>query len=305
MDITLNIQCNNDCLFCPRKEFLSIISCNSLKQIYRSINETRKTSDKIVLSGGEVTLLPELITIVKHCKTAGFRAIGIITNARLLRNPGFTRELVLAGANEFAVSLYSIRDMTHDRITQKPGSCRETKEGLRNLIALSKRFNISIRINTVLSALNCQDLKMTILSLYKAGIRDFIIAEEIITKNGNKHLDLPEIKDFFSRIRKLNAPRSHVVFRGFAPCLTLPKKKTGGNRLFNDAVPVFIREPHTIDTLTKTSTKKSLYLRKFKGLFSKKPFCADCRFARSCGGLQKKYFTDKFPARRVINLNMP
>jgi hypothetical protein len=59
MDITLNKECNNNCSFCPRQEFLSLISCNSLKRIYPRINETRKTNVAVFLSGREATLLPK------------------------------------------------------------------------------------------------------------------------------------------------------------------------------------------------------------------------------------------------------
>jgi MoaA/NifB/PqqE/SkfB family radical SAM enzyme len=209
-----------------------------------------------------------------------------------LKNPAFTRDLLIAGVNEFAVSLYSVRDITHDRITQRTGSCRETKAGIRNLIALRKKFDISIRINTVLSSFNYRDLEKTITSLYKASIRDFIIAEEIIPKGKASHLSLPEIKDYLTRIRTLGLRQARIVFRGFAPCLLYPES---ANRRQNDLKgfhPASIRENHEVDTLIQAKTKKSAYMSKFNRLFSKRPFCVDCRFAHSCKGLQKRYFTD-------------
>ena len=122
--------------------------------------------NRITLSGGEVTVLDDIVDIIALSKRLGYKKIAIITNGRKLRKYSFLKSLINNGVNEIAVSLYSTRHEIHDHITRKSGSCGETLKGLRNIfrfkkkipdISLSVRVNILVNyqnINTIFSTLN-------------------------------------------------------------------------------------------------------------------------------------------------------
>jgi len=290
MDITSTLKCNNDCIFCPRQEYLKIIACRSLKDIYKDIEETRKRSKRIVLSGGEITLLEGLRGIIDFCKKKNFREIGIITNGRKLKDLNFARRLIIAGVKDFAVSLYSFNEKIHDLITRTKGSCKETKKGIANILKLSSEYDIALRVNIVLNYWNYREVTKTLDKLISLGVKNFIVAEQIIIDKKTKHLSLKEIVKFLKNIREIELNGSRVCLRGFSSCLF-------GDDLFfiRDEIilkrkdPFIISERHGVDTLVKDNRKKSRYLEKFEKLFAKTQRCKSCLFENRCLGIQKAY----------------
>ena len=93
-DLTITLECNNNCDFCPRNE-LSTIACNSNKEIYENIEKISKTNDSIVLSGGEITIKENFIQIMKFCKKKGIKKIGMVTNGRMFYYDNFTRDVLI------------------------------------------------------------------------------------------------------------------------------------------------------------------------------------------------------------------
>ena len=290
MDITLTLKCNNNCLFCPRKGYLKTIACVSSKEIYRDIEKTRRVSDEIALSGGEVTLLEDLEDIVGFCGEKGFRKIGIITNGRRLKDVKFAERLIRAGVKDFAVSLYSWRDKIHDAITRKRGSARDTKRGLLNLFRLSRRYPIGIRVNTVLNYWNCRDLPGTIKTLFSYGVRNFIVAEQVIINREAEHLLAPEIKDALKQILGLTLKNTRLVFRGFPLCFApICEGVSPEGFILKKQDPRIILEKQEINTLVKKSSSKDKYLGDFRKLFTHVKKCRDCALKKSCFGMQKAY----------------
>ncbi|MBN1899357.1 MAG: radical SAM protein [Spirochaetes bacterium] len=291
MDITLTLKCNNYCVFCPRKDFLKAIVCRSQKEIYSDIEKIRRKTDNIALSGGEVTLMSNLPEIISFCKEKGFKEIGIITNGRALKNKRLARDLIQYGVRDFAVSVYSFNNRIHDRITGRSGSGSDTKKGLLNLIQLSRQYPVSIRVNIVLNYWNHQDIHRTLEALYACGVRNFIVAEQVIMDKDSKHLSLNEIKKDLEQIRNIPLRDTRLVLRGFPICLLKGKKVlVPEGFVLKESDPLVILEKHEVDTLIKEKSRKSRYLRKFSRLFTRIKPCESCEYAQICMGIQKAYF---------------
>jgi MoaA/NifB/PqqE/SkfB family radical SAM enzyme len=291
MDITLTMKCNNNCVFCPRREHLKIIACRSLKDVYADIERTRRKDDKITLAGGEVTLLDDLNAIVRFCKDKGFKSVGVITNGRRLKDAKFAESLVRAGADDFAVSIYSVDNKIHDLITRRPGSARDTKKGLANLIRLSKKYPISVRVNTVLSRWNYRGLPATLETLSSYGVRNFIVAEQIVTPKRSAHLSISQTNGSLKKIMGLSLENTRLVLRGFPFCLI----GRGGTAckegiIIKPSNPLIILEKQNLDTLVKGRGKKSQYLSDLGKLFTKADRCRSCAVDSRCHGIQKAYF---------------
>lgn len=291
MDITLTLKCNNDCIFCPRRGYLKTIACGSLKESLRDIEKTRRISDKIVLSGGEVTISEDLLNIVYFCSSKNFREIGIITNGRKLKDGKFAEKLIQAGVNDFAVSLYSFNNKIHDSITRKPNSARDTKRGLANLLRLSHRYPISIRVNIVLNYWNHKDLPGTLKALFSYGVRNFIIAEQVVINKNSKFLSLEEIKHSLAEIGALVLENTRLCLKSFpfcfldGVCLTCKE-----GFILNEKNPFIILERQEVNTLVKEKVKKGKYLADFRKLFTKIARCRHCALEGQCMGIQKAYF---------------
>ena len=291
MDITLTLQCNNNCIFCPRQDYLKLIACGSLKEIHSDIEKTRFKSEKIVLSGGEVTLRQDLWSILTFCNSRGFKEIGLITNGRRLKELDFAERLIRAGVKDFAVSLYSANEKIHDGITRRKGSARDTKKGILNLLALSRVYPINIRVNLVLNYWNYEDLPDTLNKLVAWGVRNFIVAEQVIIDAKSKHLSLDEIKVFVKNIQELTLEDTRLCLRGFAFCLF---GQSGGMSaqgiILKEKNPCIILESQEVDTLVKEGGKKKAYMEAFGKLFFRMNKCNFCVLESRCPGIQKAYF---------------
>lgn len=287
MDITLTLSCNNNCIFCPREEYLSIISCKSKKNIYSQIKKTRQKSDKITLSGGEVTLMDKIIEMVSFCRQQNFKVIGIITNGRKLKDKKFAEKIIKAGVNDFAVSLYSCKPSIHDKVTRIKGSCLESKKGLKNLISLQEEYAIFLRVNLVFNRENRSDIFFTLERLQEMGVRSFIVAEQIILNKSKNHLNLTDIKKFLSELKKSNLRNSYICLRGFADCLI---SEPFSKRVLREKNPRIVLEPYCLDTLVEKEVKKREYLSRFSNLFIKTERCLKCASGEGCLGLQKAYW---------------
>lgn len=291
MDITVTLECNNNCLFCPRQSYLSLIASQSKKELYQDIRKTRAESDKIVLSGGEVTLMPDVFNVISFCREQGFRKIGIITNARNLRKAEFAEKLVKSGVSDWGLSLYSLKLQIHDRITQVKGSCTETKKGIKNMLKLMKKYSFNLRVNLVLNFWNQDDIFNTLEGLTAWGVKNFIIAEEIMINKG-PHLSLRQISRFLEKIEKSNFKGVNLCLRGFAPCLLKKRQPSFVNdKVIKRVDPRIIMENYELNTLVKGGSKKEKYLVKFKENFLKFSQCSRCIFFKNCLGLQKGYFS--------------
>lgn len=290
MDITITTRCNNDCFFCPRKNYLELIACTTLSQCYKDIENTRKKSDRVVLSGGEITVIKELWKIIDFCKQLNFREIGIITNGRRLKEASFAERIAISGVKDFAISLYSVNENIHDLITRSAGSCKETKQGIINLLKLSSQYNISLRVNFVLNYWNFQDTANTLNTLLAWGIKNFTIAEQIIINKKSKHLKLKEVIVFLRNIEQWNLKAARLCLRGFPPCL-FKSINTGyaDQLILKHRDPFIVLEKQEIDTLVKDARKKRRYLEKFKKLFTQSEKCRACLYKDQCLGIQKAY----------------
>ncbi len=151
-------RCNNHCIFCHDSEVQNgeIIGTETLKKEIKSAFDSGYT--RLILSGGEPTIHPDIIELIKFAKKSGFRWIQIISNGRMFAYPDFTSRAVLSGLNEVTISFHSHIERTADRLTDIKGSFRQTIKGIENL----KRHNIVISIDIVLNRLNLKHLRDTI-----------------------------------------------------------------------------------------------------------------------------------------------
>ena len=82
-DVTVTLRCNNACLFCPRTT-LRHVKLRDAEELVPRLEEIRKHSERVTLSGGEVTILPGFVELVALCRELGFSDIAMITNGRKL-----------------------------------------------------------------------------------------------------------------------------------------------------------------------------------------------------------------------------
>lgn len=128
--LQLSDRCNHACLHCyqvhgERGE----LSTGEVKQVMDDLAASGVLF--LTLSGGEITLRPDLLELVAHARALRF-AVRIFTNAYLV-DDDMARRLAELSVLDVNVSLYSGEPAVHDGITQVPGSFVRTIEGVRAL----------------------------------------------------------------------------------------------------------------------------------------------------------------------------
>ena len=122
--IRLATACNSDCMFCldaetPRGRF------TPTDQVMAELEQGRaEGASKVVLSGGEATLHPQLLVILRAARELGYSRVQTVTNGWRLADRGFYDRCVDAGLDEVTFSLHGHTEELHERLTRTRGSFR-------------------------------------------------------------------------------------------------------------------------------------------------------------------------------------
>ncbi len=144
--IELTLKCNNRCKFCLQGHFPD--------ETHRTLNEIKKDIDnayngrvpKIILSGGEPTIHPDYIDIVKYCKTKKFQTIQTISNGRMFSVEEFAKRTKEAGIDEVTLSLHGATAKTHDELVMVKGAFNQLMKAAKNLRKLGIRVSFDVGI---------------------------------------------------------------------------------------------------------------------------------------------------------------
>jgi cyclic pyranopterin phosphate synthase len=140
--VTVEFHCNSACRFCIVQEGMNRFRGVPFDRFRDIVDENLRSRkyDRVVFTGGEVTLENDLFRFVDYARESkAFQAMRVQTNGRRLADKEFARKIVAAGINEFFISLHGDSAAVHDDITQRPGSFDELIGCLANLAELGVR----------------------------------------------------------------------------------------------------------------------------------------------------------------------
>ena len=273
-DITVTLACNNDCVFCPRTT-LEHISVRTPEELLPRLEAIRRSSRRVVLTGGEVTTLPSAPDLVARCRRLGFTEIALITNGRALSDPQLASRLVQAGLTEVCVTVYDLRPDVHDGLTRTPGSLEETLAGLANLIDVASRVPLSVRVNSLLCPTNADGIHDLVSTLSSRGVRGFLVADTVLSEAFPEPVPHERVREIASAIASDASIEAEVTFRGFPLCL------------FRDLDVA--AEPQNIDTTIVDDRSLEAYYSEFFSNFEHVEACELCSEHARCPGIQKRY----------------
>lgn len=148
--IWIGQTCNLRCKFCyfmdkiadahhPEHAFMSIeklkAMCSTLVDFYGN--------NAVDIEGGEPTIYPDIVALVRHCSEIGLKPT-LITNALALDEKK-CRELKEAGLFDFLISIHSIGE-AYESVVQVPGAFKKLLRGIDQC----REAGIPFRFNTVL-----------------------------------------------------------------------------------------------------------------------------------------------------------
>lgn len=174
--IITGYRCNNHCKFCIDSDKRQFHNKTTEEIVAEMIDARKRNRTYLELIGGELTIRPDVIYLIKFAKKLGFDFIAMATNGRMLSYKGFAKKLIGAGISDLIFSLHGHNAKLHDALTQSRGSFRQLLQGLENVKKLGLK---RIGSNTTIVKQNYQYLPRIGRLLLKKGINnsEFIFAD--------------------------------------------------------------------------------------------------------------------------------
>ncbi len=142
------LHCNQSCHFCWVEHGYKM---PKLDHIVREV--VRQDIDRLLISGGEPTLYPQLPELIHAASQKGMD-VELQTNAVRLSDKDFCRKIVESGLSRAFASFHSHIPEKYDLITGMEGGYAQGLAGIHNLLA----SRISVDISHVIHRTNMDDL---------------------------------------------------------------------------------------------------------------------------------------------------
>lgn len=155
--LNLTYHCNNHCEICAvggrPVRHLPMARCLRLLSEYYGLGVRNADFD-----GGEPTLHPEFLKLLRAARNMGYEGINVSTNGRTMASRELASRLLLGGVTGVLITLYGHTAEIHEKTTQVPGSFDETLQGIRNTLRL-KPDRIAFGVNTVVTKHNYRQME--------------------------------------------------------------------------------------------------------------------------------------------------
>ncbi|MEZ4265667.1 MAG: radical SAM protein [Myxococcota bacterium] len=170
--VRLTRLCNQRCIFCldAWNHNGTYVDTEQLEQ-YIDLG-VKLDSERLILSGGEPTIHPDYVRLVRYGKNAGYDWVQTVTNGMMFAYPEFTRKVLQAGLDEMTVSIHGHTPKLQDRLVGVKGAFDKAIQGIRNVQALSGGKTV-INIDIVINKQNIRYLRETIDLFRGMGIHEF------------------------------------------------------------------------------------------------------------------------------------
>ncbi len=279
-DVKLGYLCNNDCLFCIYpSEFKASSSMRMTDEVKHELEKgIRQSMQKALFVGGEPTIHPDIIEIVRHAYDVGFKEIEIMTNGRMFSDKNFTEQICNAGLTNSTVSIHSHNAGVADYLSQRVGSFEETVQGIKNLLS----HGIYLVTSTVIVHQNYRFLPEIVNFLADLGVSN--VELRFVRTDGNTY------RNFYLICPTLTEVSPFV-------CDAIDVGKERGLEMRMDEYPLcFVRNHEEYFS----ETPCSINIRDITGENTKKdgreidakckgPQCSMCKYNNVCLGIRKTY----------------
>ena len=148
VEIQLGHMCNNRCVFCVSGQQTELGRARPLpldplvEQVSAAFARGHR---KITLLGGEPTLQPGFLQLLRHAVEIGFEEIVIFTNGVKTARASFIDEVVAQGGNlTWRISLQGANKTAHERTTKRPGSFDRIVRSMQHLCERGQRLTVNM-----------------------------------------------------------------------------------------------------------------------------------------------------------------
>jgi MoaA/NifB/PqqE/SkfB family radical SAM enzyme len=147
-EIQLGHMCNNRCVFCVSGQETAKGNAGPLDVGPMIAAITRAHADgyrKVTLLGGEPTLQPGFLSVVRHAVGLGFEEIVVFTNGAKTAREAFLDEILATGGKfTWRISIQGATEEAHERTTLKDGSFSRIVRTMEALARKGERITVNM-----------------------------------------------------------------------------------------------------------------------------------------------------------------
>jgi len=189
LELRINRECNERCLFCNTPAGSETISPGRAAIEAAIARERAAGHLDVTFTGREPILDPALPAYLRAAAEAGYRIVRVQTNGSLLSHRPTLEALVDAGMNAVEVSLHTLDAPTFARLVGPPRLLDKTLAGLANLAAFG---GVTTHLVVVLTTLNLEHLPAVLerAASVHPGIRQVTVSPMAPVGDGAARLDL-------------------------------------------------------------------------------------------------------------------
>jgi len=244
---------------------------------------------RVEFTGGEVTIRPDILDLVKEAKKLDYKEIALSTNGRMLSYSGFCQKAIESGLNRVTFTLCAHNSHLGRAISRTPLSFEQTIQGIKNI----KKYSfIDVSVNTVPIKPNFQYLPEIGKLLLSLGVKAWNILDLIPDGYGLDFykilvVKMSDIHESFSGLKNIIKDFNLVTFFDFPLCLF--PEDFHENRHVN-----FITAEGRIDIEKQVGYNPKRFKKSKNDIYQdihKKRIkvCHKCKFFKSCGGIWENY----------------
>jgi MoaA/NifB/PqqE/SkfB family radical SAM enzyme len=148
--------CNNHCTFCAVGTRTQVDGHPPRQR--EILARYRKDGVELLdIDGGEPTMNPELVGLIRYARSIGYRRVNVTTNGRLCAYPEFAERLVRAGVTSILFSVHGADARTHAAQVGVAEAFEQTVAGIRNVVAAAPE-GVELGMNVTLTKGNHRQL---------------------------------------------------------------------------------------------------------------------------------------------------
>lgn len=288
LEFHISYICVNDCIFCSESDRMARFKKYPFRflEIKKVLTSKRKAGFEFVnFTGGEPTLHPNFIEIVKFAKRIGYRTY-IGTNGVMLARLDFC-EKSAPFLDEISLSIHGYNSLTHDTLVKRKGAFNDIKRAIENLRALGFKNKFA---NVVATKKNSAYLEKILIFLIKNNFKQVLFSNTAPEGNGLKNFKELEIrisawKKIIPRLKEISE-KSNTLIRFFGlPICALNGAISLSNDIYWDARTTIEKDLDKKRRIILAETKDLIPDRNREKISA----CGNCPYQKLCFGVFKEY----------------
>ncbi len=133
--MNVTYACNNHCTFCAVGTRTQIDG-HPPRQREQLDRYRAQGVEMVDFDGGEPTLNPELVGLIRYSRQIGYRMVNVTTNGRMCAYEGYASKLVQSGLTTLLFSVHGHDARTHAQQVGVAEAFEQTTQGIRNCVRL-------------------------------------------------------------------------------------------------------------------------------------------------------------------------